>query len=143
MEWLGQCICSSINSDQWSPIRLSRLGSTLSYLFFTDDIVIFEKVDLSQAHLIKEMLDELCSYSGHRVNAHKTNIFFFKGVNKELTKHLCNLFGFHKVHNLETFLGVPLFHERVTINSLRFVEEKLNLGCKSGMRVTDDPARNM
>lgn len=76
MEWLGQSINSSISSGIWSPIRLSRSSLSLSHLFFTDDLVIFGKADEHQATLIKDMLDTICGFFGHWVNAHKTNIFF-------------------------------------------------------------------
>ncbi|KAK5811396.1 hypothetical protein PVK06_026726 [Gossypium arboreum] len=35
------------------------------------------------------------------------------------------MFGFRKVHNLGSYLGIPLFHKRVANSFLRFVVEKV------------------
>ncbi|KAA3480419.1 LINE-1 reverse transcriptase isogeny [Gossypium australe] len=122
-DFLRNVIMSAITS-QWSPIWLFRSGSSLFHVFFADDLVIFGKANLSQGRLINEILDEFCSISGHRVNAHNTSIFFSKGVGEDLAGIICNLLRFRRVHNIGKYLGVPLFHERVTLSSLRFVVEK-------------------
>lgn len=126
MEWLGHLIHSSINSSNWVPIFLSRLGPTLSHLFFADDLVIFGKADLEQAKLIKAILDKFCAFFGHQIIAHKMDFFFSKGVDEDFGAPLYGVLCFRKVHNLSSYLGVPLFHERIINNSLRFVVDKVN-----------------
>ncbi|KAK5824504.1 hypothetical protein PVK06_019279 [Gossypium arboreum] len=107
-----------------TPLRSSHI---LSRLFFADNLVIFGKADVRRARLIKDLLDTFCGYSGHRVNVQKMNTFFSKGVDENLVRHLCDMLGFRKVHNLGLYLGVPLFHDKVIINSLKFVVEKVKL----------------
>lgn len=82
---------------------------------------MFGQAEESQARVLKGVLDSFCGYFGHRINAHKTNLCFSKGVDDDLGVRLCNILGFHKVKNLGTYLGVPLFHDRVTNNILRFI----------------------
>lgn len=40
-------------------------------------------------------------------------------------ENICNILGFQRVQNLEKYLGVPLFHNRVIISTLRFVVYKV------------------
>ncbi|KAH1081133.1 hypothetical protein J1N35_020894 [Gossypium stocksii] len=79
------------------------VGRSLSHLFFVDDLVLFAQVEESQA----------------------------RGVNDELVGRLCHTLGFHKVQNLEKYLGVPLFHNRVTNNTLHFVVDNVRSKLKS------------
>ncbi|KAA3468994.1 Retrovirus-related Pol polyprotein LINE-1 [Gossypium australe] len=44
---------------------------------------------------------------------------------EELRDSISNVLGFQRVTNLGTYLGVPLFHERVTNSSLKFVVDKV------------------
>ncbi|KAK5831683.1 hypothetical protein PVK06_015481 [Gossypium arboreum] len=69
----------SISAREWSPVRLSRTGPNLSHLFFADDLVIFSQADLVHSGLLKDFLNNFCELSGHKVNARKTNVFFFCG----------------------------------------------------------------
>lgn len=125
MEWLGQYINSTLSSGEWRPIRLSRSGLILSHLFFTDGLVIFCKADVEHGRLLKKILHHFCEISGHKVNPRKMNMFFSKGVEESTTLILSSLLGFQKVQDLGHYIGVPLFHQRVTNNSIHFVVEKV------------------
>ncbi|MBA0706713.1 hypothetical protein Golax_018806, partial [Gossypium laxum] len=46
-------------------------------------------------------------------------------MSDNLARHLCDTLGFRKVHKVGSYLGVPLFHDRVTISSLKFMVEKV------------------
>lgn len=80
IEWLGHHIRSTIASREWSPIKLSTSGPALSHLFFVDDLVIFSKVNIKHGTLLKNIIAQFYKFSGHCVNARKTNIFFQKGL---------------------------------------------------------------
>ncbi|KAA3481581.1 Retrovirus-related Pol polyprotein LINE-1 [Gossypium australe] len=68
---------------------------------------------------------KFCTSSGHIINARKINILFSSGVEEELRDSIGGVLGFQRVANLGTYLGVPLFHDRVTNSSLRFVVYKV------------------
>ncbi|KAH1089937.1 hypothetical protein J1N35_017194 [Gossypium stocksii] len=125
MEWLGHSICNAIGAGNWTPIKLSRNGPPLSHLFFADDFILFGHAAENQARVIKNILDEFCNYSGHRINSRKTNIFFSNGVDDNLRERISNFFGFQKVTNLGNYLGVPLLHDKVTSSTLSFVVERV------------------
>lgn len=80
---------------------------------------------MKHGEILKSLLDRFCEYSGHRINARKTNIFFLKGVEEPMTNMISNSLGFQKVQNLENYLGVLLFHQRVTKSTLYFIVEKV------------------
>ncbi|KAA3486895.1 Retrovirus-related Pol polyprotein LINE-1 [Gossypium australe] len=102
MDWLGHLIRSEIDTGRRKPIQLSRSGLAISHLFFADDLVIFCKAHCDQACLLKNILDQFCEVSGHKISTRKSNIYFSKGV--------------------------PLLHSRVTKSTFSFVVDKVR--CK-------------
>lgn len=105
----------------------SGLGTTFIHKFKVfGGLIIFEKADENQARLLNDILKDFCNYSSHRVNARKSNIFFSKGMSEEAGRHLSAIMGFTKVHNLGSYLGIPLFHEKVTNSTLRFIIDRVH-----------------
>ncbi|KAH1038645.1 hypothetical protein J1N35_040388 [Gossypium stocksii] len=92
-----------VSKGIWKPIRLSRSGPNLSHLFFADVLVIFCKADEQHGKILKEILNEFCELSYHKVNPRKTNIFFSKGVKESMVDLLSNLLSFHKKVTNSTF----------------------------------------
>ncbi|KAK5772409.1 hypothetical protein PVK06_048697 [Gossypium arboreum] len=143
------CISNASMQVRWNGVPLSKFrpvrgiqqGCPLSpYLFVLcmewlchliqfaiseDGLVIFSKADLRYSEVLKSILDDFCTLSGHKVNARKTNIFFSKGVDEITVNMISNRFGFQQAHNLGHYLRVPLFHQRVTSSTLQFVVEKV------------------
>lgn len=128
MEWPGHSINLALSCGDWRPIRLSRLGPNLSYIFFTNDLVIFCKAD---GRLLKEILHNFYEISRHKVNPRKTNMFFSKGVEDSMTLTLSGLLGFQKMQDLRHYLAVPLFHQIVTNNTMHFMVEKVRTKLQS------------
>lgn len=131
MEWLGHLIHSAISKGKWCPIRLSRSRLAISHLFFTNDLIIFSKANLEHGRVLKDILDSSYEFSRHKINFRNTNIFFSKGVDVSIVDMISTLFGFQRVHNLCHYLGVPLFHQKLTNNTLQFVVKKVRRKLKS------------
>lgn len=55
----------------------------------------------------------------------KSNIYLSKGTKDGICTQISQVFGFHIVINLGTYLGVPLLHERITKITLRFIVDKV------------------
>ncbi|KAK5825104.1 hypothetical protein PVK06_019908 [Gossypium arboreum] len=112
---------------RWDFIKasLQAAGPPISHLFFADDLVIFSKVDMKHSRLIRNILGRFCDFSGHKVNARKTNIFFAKGLDETVVDSISSLFGFQKVQNLGHYLGIPLFHQRVTNGRITLAQSVL------------------
>ncbi|KAH1089875.1 hypothetical protein J1N35_017132 [Gossypium stocksii] len=125
MEWLGHRFQMSISSGEWRLICLSHSGLNLSYLFFADDLVIFSRADLDHSRTLKNFLRNFCELSGYRVNVRKTNVFFSTGINESLRSEITGILGFQEVNDLGHYLGVPLFHKRVTNDTLNCLVERV------------------
>ncbi|KAH1113395.1 hypothetical protein J1N35_006773 [Gossypium stocksii] len=131
MKWLGHSINSAMLRGIWNPIRLSCSRPPLSHLFFANNLVIFCKAYAKHGKLLKEILHDFCELLGHKLNLRKTYIFFSKGVGELVSSMLSNMIGFQKAHDLGHYLGVPLFHQRVTNNTMYFVVEKVRMKLQS------------
>ncbi|KAK5770908.1 hypothetical protein PVK06_047065 [Gossypium arboreum] len=131
MEWLGHSFQIVVNTEEWSPIRLSRSIPALSHLFFADNLVIFAKADKKHSMLLKDILERFWTYSGHRINVRKTNIFFSIGVDEIMSNQISRFMGFQKFQNLGIYLGIPLLHSRITKGTLEFVVEKVRAKLQS------------
>ncbi|KAA3489907.1 Retrovirus-related Pol polyprotein LINE-1 [Gossypium australe] len=112
-------------NGKWHSIQLSRSRSFLSHLFFADDLVIFGKEEMGQALLLNETFKSFYDLSGHKVSSMKSNMYFSKGVDDSLCDQISHFFGFQKVLNLESYLGVLLLHDRVTKSTLNFIVDKV------------------
>ncbi|MBA0583369.1 hypothetical protein Gorai_014229, partial [Gossypium raimondii] len=64
---------------------------------------------------------------------------FSKKRGEEAGSNLCKILGLRKVQCLGKYLGIPLFHERVTNNFLRFVVDKDNWIPELGTLVNQIP----
>ncbi|KAK5785073.1 hypothetical protein PVK06_039618 [Gossypium arboreum] len=118
-------LARGIRQGTWCPIWLSCSRPALSHIFFADDLVIFRKADVHHSRLLKDILETFCAFSGHIINAKEMNIFFSSAVREDLERVISDTLGFQKVEDMRYYLGVPLFHERVTNSTLRFVVEKV------------------
>lgn len=104
---------------------MSHRGLGLSHLFFADDLLLFCRVDDNGATSVKQIPDTFCHFSGHRVSHQKTRGFFSKNVSEDVAMNLCTKLGFTRVADLGKCLGVPLFHNRVCVNTFHFIIEKV------------------
>ncbi|KAK8560119.1 hypothetical protein V6N12_012922 [Hibiscus sabdariffa] len=50
----------------WIHFRLVRNGIPISYPFFADDLILYARIDMDQAHLISTILTDFGAFSGHR-----------------------------------------------------------------------------
>lgn len=54
METLGHIINQSVLKGEWKPIKISRLGQSLSHLFFADDLILFAEASEHQMSVVLE-----------------------------------------------------------------------------------------
>ncbi|KAA3475639.1 reverse transcriptase [Gossypium australe] len=66
------------------------------------------------------------NFSGHHVHARKANMLFSRGMEDNLNDRISRLLGFQKVQDLEKYIGIPLFHKRITNSIVQFVVEKVH-----------------
>ncbi|XP_075663428.1 uncharacterized protein LOC142633026 [Castanea sativa] len=66
MEVLGAMIAEKCCSKLWNPVKASQGGLPFSHLFFTDDLVLFARVDWKNCVDVREVLDSFCELSGQK-----------------------------------------------------------------------------
>ncbi|KAK5811558.1 hypothetical protein PVK06_026904 [Gossypium arboreum] len=93
----------------------------------THDLVIFGKSNLGQARLLDSIFSQFCEISGHKITIGKSNIFFSKTTAENVRNQINQIFGFQEVQNLGKYLGIHLFHEKVTNHTLSFVVDKVRV----------------
>lgn len=76
MEVLGSYVTKCVESKTWSPVCLSRDGQKISYIFFTDDLLLFGEASLSQARVMEHVLAQFYGISEQRVSRSKSRIWF-------------------------------------------------------------------
>lgn len=107
-------ILKEVNEKRWLPVQLSKHGSCLSHLFFTDDVLLFAKATVSQARLIGEVLEIFFGISGLKVSLQKSVIFALKGVPNSKKDKITGVTEIKFTSNLEKYLGYRLRNGRVT-----------------------------
>lgn len=125
MERLDHAINEDVASGHWKSISLGRGGPSLSNLFFAYDLVLFGEASMEHTRVIQDVLDVFCQFLGHKVNASKSNLCFSSNMKDWLQSSIGNTLGFQLTDDLGKYLGVPLFHSRVTKSTFQFVVDKV------------------
>ncbi|KAK5794339.1 hypothetical protein PVK06_035561 [Gossypium arboreum] len=128
------------NNVQWMAVNidLEKVYDRAHWDFIqaslkeADDLVIFSKADLKHSGLLKSFLSNFCELFGHRVNTNKTDVFFSNGVKDDIKRNINNTLSFQEVKDLGLYLEAPLFHQRVTKNTLDFLVERVRNHLSSG-----------
>ncbi|XP_057744587.1 uncharacterized protein LOC130962384 [Arachis stenosperma] len=126
IERLSQLIGAAMDHKFWKPIRLKKDGPPISHLCFADDLILFAEASLDQANVINKCLETFCESSGQKVSKEKTRIFFSKNVGHNVRTEISNTLQFARTDDLGKYLGVPIFHSKVSRNTFEDIINKLN-----------------
>lgn len=91
MERLGLLIHREVNDNSWRTISITKNGPSLSHLFFADNLFLFAEANVNQARLVNKVLDIFGTTSSHKVNASKTEVFFFKNTRPLEKDDICSI----------------------------------------------------
>ena len=125
MEYLGHLIDKKCMEGVWKPLKAFRENIGISHLFFTDDLILFAKVDEDSCEAISEVLDEFCEESGQKVSMEKSRIYFSPNVQAERRSEICSRLGIQATANIGNYLGFPINHKGVPRNRLNFIIERV------------------
>ncbi|CAN1170063.1 Putative ribonuclease H protein At1g65750 [Linum perenne] len=125
MERLSSLICESVSNGEWEPISLTRGGTKLTHMFFTDDLVLFGYACDRQAGIINNILEKFSLISGQEVSRDKSRIYFSTNVRRALQSQICSEFGMQGTQELGRYLGVPIIHGRNSKNLYRYLLERI------------------
>ncbi|KAI8550987.1 hypothetical protein RHMOL_Rhmol06G0149600 [Rhododendron molle] len=125
MERLSILINSKRVEGSWKGIKVSKNSTPLTHLFFADDLILFGQDNFTTVKAIMEVLDEFCTLSGQTVNLDKSKIFLSPNVAKNKAKRISDFCGIKLTTNLGKYLGVHLFHKRVSKHDFNHIIEKV------------------
>lgn len=126
LEKLSQVISHKVGAGSWKGIKLDSKGPTLSHLCFADDTILFSKASLKQAEIISDCLNRFCVASGQRISYNKSQIYFSKNTNHELTEDIANKLNIARREDLGKYLGVPSIHGCVTCSTFSSLLDRMN-----------------
>ncbi|KAA3466548.1 putative Transposon TX1 [Gossypium australe] len=115
MERLGHMFDEAIERGSWKPLTLSWRGPILS------QSMLFCEASKEQAGVVNNILDTFCYYSGQKMNKGKSQAFFSPNTLVDKAYEIFVKMGFNRVEDLGFYLGMLLFHSRVTVITFDFV----------------------
>lgn len=126
MEQLSRIIETKVSRGVWKPAKLPSSGRAISHLLFADDILLFAEAPVRQARIIKDILDEMCNYSGMAVNESKSKIYMARCM---VTQHCNSIHGVLRIHitqDMGKYLGVHMHTGRITKSAYSGIMSKLS-----------------
>ncbi|KAK8557110.1 hypothetical protein V6N13_035214 [Hibiscus sabdariffa] len=127
MERLCQAIHNYVHDGSWVRFKLSRGGSPISHLFFTDDLILYAKADLAHTDNIDNILSTSGYHSRHAVSKGKTKIFFSPNTDMDLQTIISNRLGFQRVDDMGMYLGSPVRNSGASNDRFNFIADKLRM----------------
>ena len=94
MKVLGALIEDKCKKKLWNPVKSSQSGPAFSHLFFANDLMLFAKADWKNFTAIKDVLDTICSLSGHKISEERSRVYFSPNVDQNSREKLSEVLGF-------------------------------------------------
>ncbi|XP_057791195.1 uncharacterized protein LOC131008328 [Salvia miltiorrhiza] len=116
---LSHILLNCVRSHHLIPLDFSQASHFPTHLFYADDIQIFRKASLRNAHKIKEILDFYGGLSGQICSSQKSNVS--QAMQRSIVRELEFGMGSLPVN----YLGVPLFSGRMKASYLRPIYDKI------------------
>ena len=95
---------------------MSKNGSPISHLAFAYDLILFAEASLEQVHQICNILSLFCKYQ----------MIFLKNVGINHRNQLSEEMGIQWTNDLGKYLGVPIFHNKVSRGTFQFIMDKVH-----------------
>lgn len=135
-------ISKEVRDRNWMPIQISRNGPCISHLIFADDVLLFAKARVSQAKVIKKVLDDFCAMSGLKISLQKSKMSASAGVPRAKRNRLMQVTQMVFTSNLQKYLGFKLYHGRVKKDDFSDVMDRVAFKLASWkVRLLNKPGR--
>lgn len=126
METLSQLIEEETQLKKWTPIKIARVGPYLSHLLFADVLVLFAKVDITDAHSIINIFNHLSTQSGQCINLAKSKLFFSKHVSQNTKNNLASNLNIKTASIFGKYLGFPKPNLHPTSVDYQYILDLMN-----------------
>ena len=101
---------------EWKPLKASWENIGISHLFFTDNLILFAKVEEQACKANLEVLNRFCEESGQKVSLEKSRIYFSPNVQEGVKEEICTKLGIQATKNIGKYLGFPINHRGAARN---------------------------
>ncbi|KAL5553245.1 hypothetical protein UlMin_040646 [Ulmus minor] len=125
MEVLSRLINRKAEEGLIKGFRLSRHTPAINHLFFADDVFLLGKCSINEAFYFKSCLDDFCGWFGQSFNSQKSNIFFNRAANRQVSNLITSMMGFSRILPNSAYLGLLLFRYR-KVSDFNFLVELLD-----------------
>jgi hypothetical protein len=101
------------------------LETSISHLFFADDLLLFTQANDQHCDMIKDIMNEFSDISGLKIHFQKSSMYVSPNLERGRANGLRWRSGIPITQDLGKYLGVPLFHERVNKRNFNSIIEKM------------------
>ena len=88
-------------------VAMSRGGSSISYLLFTNDNIIFYRASVLECDRVLKVLEDYERVSGQKLNKDKTSLYFSKNTGGHIQDQVKRKFRAEIVRHHEKYLRLP------------------------------------
>lgn len=106
-------------------IRLNLRCPSITYLFFTDDTIIFGGASLDEVSQWKKMLDLYCNASGKQINFHKSSLKFSANCLLELKNQIKEVMECCEMQAGNMYLGIPTTKGKSKRKAMRYIIDRV------------------
>lgn len=125
MERLSRSIEKAVRDTHWTLVKISTRGPTISHLFFSDDLCLFGRADMSNSPSIRNIIRTFCGHSNERMNYQKSKSTFSRNCSALPMKNCSNTLGIRASKTFRKHLCFPIFQKRATNNEFQFIIDNM------------------
>lgn len=96
-----------IKSSSLPGISISRIGPSISHLFFADASILYTRASYEEAEIIKRILHEYSLTSGHKINLSKSSLGFNSNTPRSICLSISKILHIDNITGLHKFLSIP------------------------------------
>ncbi|KAL5706035.1 hypothetical protein ACHQM5_024250 [Ranunculus cassubicifolius] len=109
MEILSRLLQKKQDEKKITGFKVSSSSPSISHLLFADDVFIFCKATLDEAHEILQTLNQFASITGQTINYDKSSAHYSKNFPPRHKRMIRRILKIKEMKDTERYLGTPLF----------------------------------
>ncbi|KAK9990862.1 hypothetical protein SO802_025847 [Lithocarpus litseifolius] len=124
-EVLSRLLEKELMNKNFSGIKASQRGPTITHVMYADDIVLFSKAGIKDAHCLVRVLNKYCRWSGQRINFNKSGVFFSRHTQLQHRRSIKSILNIKNLKKDAVYLGAPLLLSRAPTKDFAFLQDRL------------------
>ncbi|KAI0507248.1 hypothetical protein KFK09_013370 [Dendrobium nobile] len=129
MDCLSSCFEEAISQNSFQGMKAGDLS--ISYLLYADDLLVFAKATLDNAHCLNNILETFACISGLQVNSNKSRFLLSKNGND--VENFCNVLNIPISSEPVKYLGIPIYNKRLKNCDFQPLLDRIS-GCLEGWK---------